>query len=839
MGESIYDFLVEEGDYTYYVRMIDTLGQTPVLSKTGSKTLFVVNDKTFDEFFKDNEWGVKSFEQLSLSQMEQIFYSSMLNNVFFSHMLGNESNEDAGRGMTLRRKSAVEGVSTFELSDGTDYPKNYYWGAMPKTHILRQDNTPAPMVVFTHNYLIANSLKGEDYALLSNQEPSYVYSGSDIFVNGVRVDSANLKCKNGVVHRLEKLVVPLTNMAQVVTENGMTKGEFGTLLDRFSAPYQCGVEKEVPVYVKKYFTTRGHDLALKEYYPRWAYNSENVEFMTTPTDSAVGSGLKFDPGWNTLTSSDAKAMNRDMAAMFVPSDATMKEYWDKGGKFLQDKYGTWENVPDYVVVDLLNNHMKSSFVNSVPSKFDQVKNDAQLDMGVKWEDVEKTILCCNGVVYITNKVYPPVSYVAVTAPTLVNDNMKVIDWATKEFGFLAYLHSMDSYYSFVLPTDEAFANYLDPLSVAKGNPQTWTFYYNEDYKRVDALVRDSLGAETTLRGIQGSTEYNQIQNRLEDLIDQHIIVDTIDHALSGKYYYQTKGNGTIKVVPGSGQSGLDLNGGYQLETGAPIAVSKVSDHSVEGNGKTYIVNKLMQSSFRSAYEAMAAQATDEDAPFYEFFNLMMDAGVFYKDKDFAMFSDYTVDLFNTFHYTFYIPTNKAVEDAYNNGLPRLEDAAAFVDSLDRANPENTFDGQAYLDSVSAILHDFVCYHIHDNSVYVNGDNVVGRKFQTGTLDMTTNTFRRVTVDAGNGSIAIVDGAEQSHRVSVVPEKEGELYNIMTRDYLFDNEDIQASTLIETSSFAVIHALEEDKVLLYDKGQLEGYKQKLENMRMSQGGTTNE
>ena len=591
--------------------------------------------------------------------------------------------------------------------------------------------------------------------------------------------------------------------------------------------------------MKKYYTKRGHDLGLREYYPRWAKGDDNVAFMTTPTDSAVGSGLKFDPGWNTLTSSDVKAMNRDMAAIFVPSTSTLEKYWNMGGKFLQDKYGTWDNVPDYVVVDLLNNHMKPSFVTSVPSKFDQVKNDAQLDMGAKWEDVIETVLCCNGVVYITNKVYPPVSYVAVTAPTLVNDNMKVIDWATKEFGFLAYLHSMDSYYSFVLPTDEAFANYLDPLSVAKGNPEVWSFYYNADYKRVDALVRDTMGVEKTLRGIAGSAEYNMIQNRLEDLIDQHIIVDTIDYALNNKYYYQTKGNGTIKVLPNGAQGNLNLHGGYQLESNAPISVSKVSDHSVEGNGKTYIVNNLMQSSFRSAYEAMAAQAGDENAPFYEFFNLMKDAGVFYKDKDFATFGDYTVDLFNTFHYTFYIPSNDAVIEAYNKGLPRYEDAEEYVDSLNRANPDNTFDGQAYLDSVSAILHDFVCYHIHDNSVYVNGDNVAGRKFQTGTLDVTTNTFRRVTVNAGNGALTVVDGAEQAHKVNVMPEQEGVLYNIMTRDYLFDNEDIQASTLIETSSFAVIHALDGNNVLLYDKEQLAGYQQQLKQIKESLGETINE
>ena len=58
-----------------------------------------------------------------------------------------------------------------------------------------------------------------------------------------------------------------------------------------------------------------------------------------------------------------------------------------------------------MLADLLNNHMKSSFANTVPSKFDQVKNDAQIDMGVKENHVREAILCGNGVVYITDSVY--------------------------------------------------------------------------------------------------------------------------------------------------------------------------------------------------------------------------------------------------------------------------------------------------------------------------------------------------------------------------------------------------------------------------------------------------
>ena len=39
--------------------------------------------------------------------------------------------------------------------------------------------------------------------------------------------------------------------------------------------------------------------------------------------------------------------------MFVPSDEALKTYWETGGgEFLKDRFGSWENVPDYVIDDL-------------------------------------------------------------------------------------------------------------------------------------------------------------------------------------------------------------------------------------------------------------------------------------------------------------------------------------------------------------------------------------------------------------------------------------------------------------------------------------------------------
>ena len=837
LGESIYDFLVEEGKYSKFVQLINDLGYRDVLERTGSKTLFVVDDETFNAFLADNEWGVNSYEGLSKMQKEQIFYSSMLDNVYFSEMLGDAPGPQ--KGMTIRRKSSLKVAHKLDKLGKSDFPNTFYWDLVKKdmtgdSIILLQDNTPAPMVTFAYSYMINNSLVGSDYAFVTNQPANYVYNNTHVFVNGSRIVEANKKCKNGVVHRLERMVTPLTNMAETICMNDSTQ-VFATLLDRFSAPYpsESGTLEYgngTDVYVKKYFTERGHAEGLDGF-----DGGANIEFMTTPTDSAVGTGLKFDPGWNTLTASDIKPMNEDMSAMFVPTNEALDKFLYEGaGKFLYDRYGSWEGIPNHVIADLLNNHMKSSFVGTVPSKFDQVKNDAQIDMGVSADNVVKSVLCCNGVVYVTDSVYAPVSYVAVTAPTLVNDDMNIIRWSTEEYGFLAYLHSMDSYYSFLLPKDVAFARYLDPISVAKGEPEYWNFMYNEDYKSIEVIVTDELGnRKDPLKAWNSSEHARIIQNRLEDLIDQHIIVDNIEDVANGKYYYQTKGKGTVKVLPSVSTDGLDIYGGYQLEVGQPVSVPRAMVNPA-GNGKSYVISNLTQTPMKSVYEAMGEQAVDESSLFYQFYQLMQESAVFIIDDSYAMSSDRTVDVFNTFHYTIYVPSNDAILEAFNEGLPTMAEAEEWLADKDLSSAQES----EYLDSIREILHDFVCYHIHDNSVYVGGGNVDNQEFQTGTMNKDAGVFRRLTVSADNSSLTILDGAGRSHSVNVDAENEGVCYNLMTRDYLFNDGDSQGkvdasdlkidnSKCIETSSFAVIHAIND---VLYYEGQLESYKRRIEHLQ---------
>ena len=239
---------------------------------------------------------------------------------------------------------------------------------------------------------------------------------------------------------------------------------------------------------------------------------------------------------------------------------------------------------------------------------------------------------------------------------------------------------------------------------------------------------------------------------------------------------------------------------------------------------------MAQSPVKSVYRAMTERAESKTDPFHNFYNLMLDAGVFSMDDSYAMSDKYTIDIFNTYHYTIYVPSNEAIEAAINDGLPTIESAEAYLKSVG-IEPEDP-DGIKYLDLVSSILHDFVCYHIHDNSVYIGGAQVDKREYQTGNLDAVDNVFRRLTVSANNTSLVVKDNAGYEHSVNVADGQEGMSYNVMTRDYLFndgvsgvkeEDSNIKECKQIETSSFAVIHGI--DGVLLYDQNQLRGYQEK--------------
>ncbi|MDR2085874.1 MAG: fasciclin domain-containing protein, partial [Dysgonamonadaceae bacterium] len=516
-----------------------------------------------------------------------------------------------------------------------------------------------------------------------------------------------------------------------------------------------------------------------------------------------GSFLAYDPGWNAYTASAVGgSFQTDMAVMFVPSDQALQAYFQDGaGRSLRERYGTVKDIPNEVVDKLIKNHMKPSFLSTLPSQFHTIIDDAQERMGIKRSDVEKVYLASNGVVYVTNRVYSPALYSSVMFPATINENMKIFNWAITQKEFDAYLLSMVNYYSFLLPTDNF--TYIVPTSLKHDQPEAWKFRYDYPKNTVYASVHPyDINSGEIGDSASVITNTGLLADHLEDMLDYHIVVGNIE---DGKEYHRTKGGGTIRVSRSGNQ--IQLAGGGDIEQNRVLTVSEIYDQTKEtngrGNGKTYVIEQPLQSPFRSVYEVLSTAEA-----FSEFFKLLQGNddlwigddvrsrkySIFYRDASQAGL-DFNVRFLNTYHYTLYVPTNEEVLSAINRGLPTWDDVENATDQDER-------------DALADKIIRFLRYHFQDNAVFLDKP-AIAASYETATLNNETETFYKLYLDGSNYSLNITTEAGSKAKVKT----NAGLFNIMARDFKFNTNTPATATQIETSSYIVIHQI--DKCLYFE------------------------
>jgi uncharacterized surface protein with fasciclin (FAS1) repeats len=809
LGASIYDqlkegYLEDNGTahtFTYYLRLIDDIGYAEVLKTTGSKTLFAADDKAFERFFTSNVWGVKSYDEFSIAQKKMILNSALINNAYLIELMSNT--EGPTEGQALRRPTALSAIDSICFEKGDSLPAGSYWDYYRSKGIhLMKDNTSIPMVHFLQKQMSYKGISNEDFSILFN---GVTRVDNDAHIYGIKVIVRDITCKNGYINILENVLIPPSNMAEVIRTAPETK-VFSSLLERFSAPYYDAPATTVYMLLHPEFTD---SIFTKRYFSERSSNGSNLK---DPKAKGQLGYLEFDPGWNNYTVNNFSTAQNDMGAIFVPSDQILNKFFNEGGgKFLIDRFGAKENIPSDVIDDLLRNHMKASFIGSTPGKFSLIMDDAKDPMKIQKSDVIKSYVTNNGVVYVTNKVYAPASYVAVIAPALVSENLKIFNWAVKTLQFDAYLLSMDSYYSFIVPVDQSSPYndimgkgiyYIDPVSLGKNQPEIFKFWYNTKATSTAEQVKATAYKYTPGTGEIGDSirivTAVEIKDRLEDILDYHIVVGNIE---DGKNFYITKGGGQIHIN-GAG-AGMKISGGGNLENSTQSNVNKVYDQTAatngRGNGKTYITDSPLQSSYKSVYKVLS-----EHAEFSEFFKLLqgndeataaehLKYDIFYKDKSYAGL-DYNVEFFNTFNYTIYVPTNEKVLAAIAAGLPTWD--------LIKQQTDEEIKTQ-----MTDRLVKFLRYHFQDNSVYIDGSTKTA-KYETAVLNSATGRY--YTINTARSANDLVLTTANGGIARVVKDKN--LYNIMARDYKFDKADPKIATQIETSSFAVIHQI--DNVLYF-------------------------
>lgn len=849
---------VLKGTFTNYLRLIDDLGYAETLAKTGSKTVFPANDEAFDRFYANNSWGVKRYEDLTDAMKKQLLYASMLDNAILVEMLSNISDGSTAvmQGQSMKHTTGANVIDTITwLGSRADMPvNNPYWEKYYNKGIhVVMDATRPMMVHFTEEQMTSNNITTRgtesDFEVVTGTPYDEAEKSAYIFRN--KIISADVTCKNGYIHQMEDVLVPPGNLAEMIRTNGESN-LFSRMLDRFSAPYydatttmnynNYAVANNLPeidsIFQKRYLSSR----------------SQGGSLLQDPNNANAQYVLPFDPGWNNYNNgSMGENPLKDIAAMFVPTDEALREFFlpGGGGEFLINAFGkkpnTVENLEENIdsiplqnVQQLVSNLMKSSFVGTVPSKFNRVMDEANDPMGLSLESLSKNSdgtynvkIANNGVAYMLNTVFAPPSLIAVSAPVTLSSNMRIMNEAVNDgknrttlalnLNYYAYLLAMSANYAFFIPTDDAFARYyVDPTYLNDNQPRALKFYYDSrsPYVYCSAWKYDKATGTvgTTPSDSIGRVPVDQFRSQLVDILNYHTIVLADGEKLGTNKYYKTKHGGEICFENNTVKSGAQINNG--------LPVSQITQTYNQANGTAYAIDHVIQAPMNSVLDVL-----QKDQRFSEFLELCTDFDMdsvmeFASDKlveintvtkkrrleayhPFAAKGGLTdnVNYFNSYNYTVYAPDNEAMQKAYQRGLPKWSDIKEIYNQYnerldaEKQAGEISREVQMARDKALAMVEEinaFIRYHFQDNSVYA--DNIIEEGIYPTACSDTLGIREKLTVSGQGGRMTVQD--KRGQQIVIETSDASKLTNQMARDYVIDSRRHS----ISTSSFAVVHQI---------------------------------
>ena len=655
LGESIYKELQQssqlEGTFNTYCRLIDDMGYTEVLSKTGSKTIFPANDEAFARFFAggNNKFGVSSYEELTHSQKAELLFSTMLDNAILIGTLSNKQNAAGNmlqgqlvkHSTNMRLSYAVTNFSAQQMPANNKYFARFQNAAKPMLAVF--DNTVSPMVHLTGEYMLNNNMTvtgdESDFKVLTG----YDYEDGDAYIFDRKVIKSDVVCQNGYIHQLNEVLVNPGNMAQILRAGSDTHF-ISRMLDYYAFP-----EADMTLtqqYLDSAATGNSQDTVFAIRY--LSKNSQRTKLSQPLRGVTVAENqlLDFDPGWNyynpTLkggTSDD----DAEIAAFLAPNDEALENYFLKEGAYILKNLGvpsldiTKENLDAHldavfnndpsVFASILNNVMKPYLTKTVPSTFSTVQNDAFEFLDVTKDDIIRksdgkydVTIANNGVIYKMNKLFGPKLYNSVLGPASVYKDMRTMGEMLNDHQTTAgvasklgadmyyYLLSMKARYGLFVPTDnETQFIVIDPTSVRdedglKGlrfrfDPQAdGSFhvlvkkyaYVSGPYNQLSSYAEIANSPEVNIE----SGIYN---SQIKDLLDYCTIV-LADSTETGK---------------GSPQYGLYGNKYYKTKHGGAIVVngSKVA-------GGLQIADPSQWSTITETFDANSADAKIENGTVY-------------------------------------------------------------------------------------------------------------------------------------------------------------------------------------------------------------------------------
>lgn len=415
----------------------------------------------------------------------------------------------------------------------------------------------------------------------------------------------------------------------------------------------------------------------------------------------------------------------------------------------------------------------------------------------------------------------------------------------------------------------ASGSYVDPATyAAAANRRCWEFIYDNTSTSVIPVQtraysynfnsgKGSLRSQdghrpSALSQAYGSTDAASEKNILIEMVNQHLIVHDQTNGDMGVYngpryylsrsgapvYVKTVGNdanrlGNGMVVQGGFQiwrnRALNLNGtANEMESHVIEGYDKTATKNTYGNGYTYFIDSPMEPTLQSVADVMQDASYSSDfskfweiakTEFDEYGLEVLNAAGFTdanQQKFYSIFqtannyggagSRTNVQMFNNYRYTVYVPTNEAMEQAINAGLPTWKKIAEYISTHSAEDGSMTSADSLAVKGMVVYIANFLKYHFQDNSVFVDEVTNSG-EYSTSCVDNETNAYIPITVSQTPGKMTLTDASGKSVHV------DANVNNIFARDIELNGYYISAS-YVSGNSYSVIHQI--DGVLNFDK-----------------------
>lgn len=668
-GSTLYDNLQALGNYTTYLRLIDSFGgiqrafkneitddERKYMGSFDTLTVFAPNDEAFDRFFAHNAWtdeqgnAISSYEQLSDSQKLSLIYMSYIPGFVTANSL--HASKSVRGYLRLYSYDRQFNLVPYKHTGGTDintFPPDSYsyidYAKELNQHIVDGvwigygtigDDTGAlayrgGTMIWNDDYWQYNGLSHDDLSFIGAADTE----GSEhIKIGNAHITQPNQRCKNGYLHLVDEVVVPQPNLMCALAQArlGGKCSLASSLVQRFN-------------YLK--------------YDPDYAYYKEQI-FNDGDSAMTVRNSL-LDRVSTTTIQTPAIILPTDEAlkAFLLASDNPLWQF----GINKDNYYDMLMSLPREVLQPFVKEWFRTSFTDVLPSRYSNMRSAKghQLFAGVTTPEayklaVQQVIHAVDGIIVVVDavpnaedlrneltfvKLAGQVAGAALTANDRYDGERSASPFSTD---YQREMHNKP--FTMFVPTDEGLKQYglVDPMSMASNNRNSWRYWslspqsissdgngkiavaaraYRYDYNKVRNAETDRpLGVSFSNSANDGANvNYGPTKRQLlTDMLDQHIVLQNLDSMLNTSRHWYLSRSGMPIYMKEHTNTNIVVNGGMQIDLNERDAADK-HDCTLQfvgqnSTGTSVFIDRPMQPTSQNVFQRL--QSNDAFSTFFEY-----------------------------------------------------------------------------------------------------------------------------------------------------------------------------------------------------------------------------